>query len=142
MLRFDLPRVWSNVTRLEAFVSFLVCAASLLYTPWLMLILVLQGFVRGFLGHYKCPMHRFLAWAFEKRQWAGKQENPGAKMFANKVLFLVSSIAVLIYALGGAFWVVPCIMLMIFATAEWALSFCAACWVYGIWYAKFPPKAM
>lgn len=142
MLRFDLPRVWSRATRLDAFISFLVCGASLLFTPWLMLILVVQGFVRGFLGHYKCPMHRFFSWMLESQGWGGKKENPGAKMFANKVLFIVSSISVLIYAFGGEFWIVPCIMLMIFTTLEWAVSFCAACWAYGAWYSKFPPKAM
>lgn len=141
MLRFDLPRVWSHVTRIEAFSNFLVCAASLLWTPWLMLILVAQGFVRGFLGHYKCPMHRLLAWSAERKGWGGKKENPGAKMFVNKVLFIVSSIAVLLYASGNGLWVVPCFMLAVFTTLEWALSFCAACWVYGVWYSKFPPKA-
>lgn len=141
MLRFDLPRVWSHVTRIEAFINFLVCAASLLWTPWLMLILVAQGFVRGFLGHYKCPMHRVLAWSAQQKGWGGKKENPGAKMFANKVLFIVSSIAVLLYASGTGLWVVPCFMLALFTTLEWALSFCAACWAYGIWYSKFPPKA-
>lgn len=140
MLRFDLPSVWSRVTRLEAFVSFLVCLASLIFTPWLMLILVVQGFVRGFLGHYKCPMHRVLAWSLEARQWGGRKENPGAKMFANKILFFVSSLVVLLYVLGLEFWKVPCTMLLIFTTLEWAFSFCAACWVYGAWYSKFPPK--
>lgn len=141
MLRFDLPPVWSHVTRLEAFVSFLVCAASLVFSPWLMLILVAQGFIRGFFGHYKCPMHRVFASVAEAREWGGKKENPGAKMFANKVLFVVSGISVLIYALGGSFWVVPCVMLMIFTALEWAFSFCAACWVYGLWYSKFPPQS-
>lgn len=55
MLRFDVPPVWSNVTRLEAFISFLVSVAALLFTPWLMLIPAIQGFVRGFFGHHKCP---------------------------------------------------------------------------------------
>src|SRR5690625_6331875 len=35
MLRFDLPRVWSRVTRFEALVNSAVCVASLLVTPWL-----------------------------------------------------------------------------------------------------------
>lgn len=141
MLRFDVPRVWSRVTRLEAFVSFMVCAAALVWSPWLMLILVAQGFIRGFLGHYKCPMHRVLAWSLERKEWGGRKENPGAKMFANKVLFIVSGISVLLYLFGNEFWIVPCFMLALFTTLEWALSFCAACWAYGIWYSKFPPKA-
>jgi len=141
MLRFDLPPVWSNVTRWEAFVNFLVCTASLVFTPWLMVILVVQGFVRGFLGHYKCPAHRLWVRIFETRSWGGKKENAGAKMFANKVLFLASIVAVVAYMLGSDIWKIPCIVLMVFTTLEWAFSFCAACTVYGWWYRWFPPKA-
>jgi len=105
-----------------------------------MAILVVQGFVRGFLGHYKCPLHRALAWSFEAGNCAGRKENPGAKMFANKILFIASSVSVAAYAMDSELWMVPCIVLMVFTTLEWALSFCAACWVYGFWYSKFPPK--
>lgn len=140
MLRFDLPPVWSHVTRWEAFINFIVCGASLLLTPWLMLILVAQGFVRGFLGHYKCPAHRLWAHVFETRGWGGKKENAGAKMFANKILFLASLVAVVTHAMGSDFWRVPCLVLMVFTTLEATLAFCAACSVYGLWYRWFPPK--
>ena len=142
MLRFDVPPVWSHITRLEAFVNFLVCIAALLFTPWLMLILVVQGFIRGFLGHYKCPAHRVFVYVFEPRGWGGKKENAGAKMFANKILFIASSVSVVAFAMGSDAWKIPCIALLIFTTLEWAASFCAACWVYGLWYGKFPPKAL
>lgn len=141
MLRFDVPAVWSNVTRWEAFISFIVAAAAWLWTPWLMTILVVQGLVRGFFGHYACPSHRLWAKVFESRQWGGKKENPGAKMFANKVLFIAASVAVVAYALGLGIWKVPIIALLIFTTLEWAVKFCAACWVYGMWYNWFPPKS-
>lgn len=141
MLRFDLPPVWSNVTRWEAFIAFLVCGASLLFTPWLMLILVVQGLIRGFFGHYKCPSHRLWAWMFEARNWGGKKENAGAKMFANKVLFIASSITVILYMVGSDIWRIPTTMLMLFTTLEWAFSLCVACSVYGLWYSKFPPKS-
>ena len=140
MLRFDVPPVWSRVTRWEAFISFAVCVLAWFTTPWLMAILVVQGFVRGFLGHYKCPSHRIWARLFEARNWGGKKENAGAKMFANKLLFIASSVSVIAYALGSDIWQIPCLVLMVFATLEWAVSFCAACWVYGAWYSKFPPR--
>lgn len=142
MLRFDLPPVWSHVTRWEAFVNFLVCAAALLFSPWLMAILVAQGFVRGFLGHGKCPAHRLWARIFERLGRAGRKENAGAKMFANKVLFVASTVSVAAYALGAQIWWIPCVALMVFTTLEWAFSFCAACHVYGAWYRRFPPGAM
>lgn len=141
MLRFDLPPVWANVTRWEAFINFLFCLAALFLTPWLMLVPLFQGFVRGFLGHYKCPAHRIWARLFEARGWGGKKENPGAKMFANKLLFLASLVAVIALVSGSDFWKVPCLVLLVFTTLEWAFSFCAACWAYGFWYSRFPPKA-
>jgi len=142
MLRFDLPPVWSNVTRWEAFINFLVCGAALLVSPWLMAILVVQGFIRGFLGHYKCPAHRLWVWLFEARGLGGKKENAGAKMFANKVLFVAASVSLVAYALGSGIWIVPCVALMVFTTLEWAFSYCAACSVYGLWYRWFPPKTL
>ncbi|KKW68001.1 hypothetical protein AAV94_07490 [Lampropedia cohaerens] len=142
MLRFDLPPLWSNVTRLEAFISFLICTAALLLSPWLMAILVAQGFIRGFLGHYKCPAHRIWVRILEARGWAGKKENAGAKMFANKILFIASTVSIVAYALGSDIWRIPVMVLMVFTTLEWAFSFCAACSVYGLWYRWFPPKSI
>ncbi|NLY16821.1 MAG: DUF4395 domain-containing protein [Gammaproteobacteria bacterium] len=140
MLRFDVPPVWSNVTRLEAFISFLVSVAALLFTPWLMLIPAIQGFVRGFFGHHKCPMHHAGIKLLTSCNRAGKQENAGAKMFANKILFIASTVAVVAYALGSNIWMIPVSALIVFTTLEWAFSFCAACWAYVLWYSKFPPQ--
>lgn len=141
MLRFDVPPVWSNATRIDAIVTFLISGAALVFgLPWLMLILAVQGLLRGFFQHRLCPMHRTVSAQLEARGLGGKQENAGAKMFANKVLFLASTIAVIAYALGSSIWVIPVTALVIFTTLEWAFSFCAACWAYGAWYSKFPPK--
>jgi hypothetical protein len=139
MLRFDVPQVWSNVTRWEAFVTTLVCLAALFVWPWLMGLLVLQGAVRGFLGHHRCPSHLLWKALFERLQWQGKKENAGAKMFAAKVLCVASAVSVALYALGSGLWVVPCVALVLFSTMEWAFSFCAACWAYGAWYRRYPP---
>jgi hypothetical protein len=46
MLRFDVPQVWSNVTRWEAFVTFVVCWVALLITPWAMVLLAAAHFER------------------------------------------------------------------------------------------------
>lgn len=140
MLRFDVPQVWSNVTRWEAFITSTVCVLALAISPWLMLILVVQGFIRGFCGHKRCPAHLLWKRVAEAKQWGGKKENAGAKMFANKLLFIVSSIAVILFVSGSALWMVPTVALIVFSTLEWALSFCVACWAYGFWYQHFPPK--
>ncbi|MBM3373141.1 MAG: DUF4395 domain-containing protein [Betaproteobacteria bacterium] len=140
MLRFDVPQVWSNVARWEAFLTFLFCAIALAGLPWIMALLAVQGFVRGFFGHYREPAHQLWHRIAEKRGWGGKKENAGAKMFANKILFLASTAAVLLYASGSSLWVVPCYVLIVFSSLEWALSFCAACWAYGVWYRFFPPS--
>lgn len=140
MLRFDVPPVWSNVTRWEAFINFTLCVLALLVSPWIMVVPVVQGLVRGFFGHHRCPAHHLWKRLFEARGWGGKKENAGAKMFANKILFLASSVSVALLVAGSDLWKIPCIVLIVFTTLEWALSFCAACWVYGLWYQKFPPK--
>ncbi|MEZ2720744.1 DUF4395 family protein [Paenalcaligenes hominis] len=140
MLRFDVPPVWSNVARWEAFVSFVISGLALLYSPWLMIILLVQGLVRGFMGPQTCPAHRLWNYGFERLGWAGRKENAGAKMFANKVLALASTVALIAYAMGSSMWQVPVTALLIFTSLEWAFSFCAACWVYGAWYRWFPPK--
>lgn len=139
MLRFDIPRVWSHVIRLEALMTTLVCLLAWFVSPWFMALLVLQGAVRGFVGHHRCPAH--LAWkaVLLRAGWAGKQEDAGAKMFANKILFVASSASLTLFLAGSSLWVVPCGALIVFSTAEWALAFCAACWVYGAWYRRFPP---
>ncbi|MBD3893160.1 DUF4395 domain-containing protein [Hydrogenophaga sp.] len=141
MLRFDLPQVWSNVIRWEAFLTFVICCVSLLVGfAWLLPLLTVQGFVRGFIGHQHCPLHRVWRKLFEARQWGGKKEDAGAKMFANKLLFLASGISFTLFMLGSPLWIVPCIALVIFSFMEWAFSYCAACSAYGVWYRKFPPK--
>lgn len=140
MLRFDVPPVSANVTRWEAFVSCVVAILAMLVSPWFMAILLVQGFVRGFLGHFKCPAHRLWNWLFTARGWEGAKENAGAKMFANKILFLASAVSLGLYAAGLSLWQVPVSLLIVFTALEWAFSFCAACWVYGAWYRWFPPK--
>ncbi len=140
MLRFDVPQVWSNVIRWEAFITFVLSGIALLVAPWVMLLLVVQGFVRGFIGHHRCPAHLLWKKIAESRQWGGKKENAGAKMFANKILFLASAVSMALYFSGSALWVVPCAALIVFSFMEWALSFCVACWAYGFWYQHFPPK--
>lgn len=141
MLRFDVPQVWSNVIRWEAFVTFVLSGSAVLFgLPWLMLILVVQGAVRGFIGHHRCPAHLLWKKIAEARQWGGKKENAGAKMFANKLLFLAGSASLLLFFSGSTLWVIPASALVVFSCLEWALSFCVACWAYGLWYQHFPPK--
>jgi hypothetical protein len=104
-----------------------------------MALLVLQGAVRGFVGHHRCPSHLLWRWLALLLGWQGKQENAGAKMFANKVLFVASAASLGLFLLGSPLWKVPCVALIGFSFLEWGLAFCAACWVYGAWYRRFPP---
>lgn len=140
MLRFDVPPVPANVIRLEAFVNFAFCVAAWFVSPWLMVVPALQGLVRGFFGHAYCPLHRLWRAILEPRGHAGRLENAGAKMFANKILFVASTAALVLAATGSALWRVPVGALFVFTTLEWAFAFCAACWVYGAWYKRFPPN--
>ena len=139
MLRFDLPQVPANVIRWEAFVTFLCCVAALLVSPWFMLVPAVQATLKGFVGHGKCPAHRAWRAVFRARGWLGRMEDAGPKMFAAKVLLLASGVALGLAAAGSTLWRIPVAALVLFSTLEWALSFCAACWAYGLWYRRFPP---
>lgn len=102
MLRFDVPPVHANATRLDAVITFLVCLAALgLRLPWLMLLLVVAGAVRGFVGHYRCPIHRASLWLVQRIGRPGPKENAGAKMFAAKLLFIASAISVVLWLAGS-----------------------------------------
>lgn len=140
MLRFDVPPVYANVIRVEAFVTFALCVTALLGFPYFLPLLALMGLIRGFWGHYKCPSHRLLTKLMMRFGIAGHKENAGAKMFANKILFVAATVASVLFFAGISLWKVPTTALVIFSTLEWAFSFCLACWAYGFWYKFFPPK--
>ncbi|KAF7598697.1 MAG: hypothetical protein CGU29_11285 [Candidatus Dactylopiibacterium carminicum] len=134
MLRFDIPPVWSNAVRLDALTTFLISAIALAGAPYLMFLLIVQGLVRGFFRHGLCPMHRVFTRVLKKLGTAGRQENAGATMFANKLLFIASSVATVLWLTGSVMWVVPVSVLMAFSFLEAAFSFCAACWAYTLWH--------
>jgi hypothetical protein len=134
MLRFDLPRVPANVIRAEALFNTTTCLLALFVSPWFMLIPAVQGLVKGFLGHGKCPMHLALRKLLSAKGWQGRLENAGPKMFAAKLLAAAAIVALVLYVAGSTLWKVPVIVLVVFSCLEWSLSFCAACWAYGLWY--------
>ena len=105
-----------------------------------MAVLVVQAFVKGFFGHYKCPSHLLWKRLFDVYVWTGAMVNAGAKMFAAKILLIASSVSLGLFLADSEFWKIQCMILIVFSFLEWALSFCAACWVYGLWYRFFPPK--
>jgi hypothetical protein len=140
MLRFDIPPVNANVARFEAFITFSFCLIALLGFPYLLPVLAVMGFIRGFFGHYKCPSHRLFTKIMTHMNIAGKKENAGAKMFANKLLFIAATVASFLFFMDIDLWKVPTSILVVFSTLEWAFSFCVACWSYGYWYKLFPPQ--
>lgn len=140
MLRFDLPKVWSNAIRVDAFVTFVIAIASLVVSPWLLTLTAVLGAVRGFGGHHRCAVHGLWSTLLQRRGLAGRKEDVGAKMFAAKVLFLASTVALVLNGFGSGLWVVPAGALVLFSFLEWAFSFCAGCWAYSLWYRFFPPR--
>jgi hypothetical protein len=140
MLRFDIPTVCANAIRLDAFVTFLICVFAFLGFTQILVITTVVGFIRGFLHHQKDPLHLLSKNLLFKFNLQGKKENAGAKMFSAKILFIASSIALILFNLNIFHWHVPVMALMIFSTLEWGFNFCAGCWVYGGWYKLFPPN--
>lgn len=140
MLRFDLPRVPANVIRWEALVTHALLWLALLVSPWFLVVTAVQGLVKGFFGHHRCPAHLLWRKLFQARGWGGKLEDMGAKMFAAKLLMLASAVGLGLFLGGSALWQVPTVVLLVFSFLEWAFGFCAGCWAYGAWYKAFPPK--
>lgn len=135
MLRFDVPPVHANAARLDALVTFVICVlAFALELPWLMVITAAAGFVRGFLGHGLCPLHKASLAVLQRFDAAGKKENAGAKMFAAKLLFIASAVSLVLWLVGLEMWKIPVGVLIVFSFAEWAFKFCAGCWAYTLWY--------
>lgn len=135
MLRFDVPPVHANAARLDALVTFVICVlAFALELPWLMVITAAAGFVRGFLGHGRCPLHKASLAVLQRFDAAGKKENAGAKMFAAKLLFIASAVSLALWLAGLEMWKIPVGVLIVFSFAEWAFKFCAGCWAYTLWY--------
>lgn len=134
MLRFDLPPIWSNAARLDALSTFIIVLSALAGFPYLLPLLIVQGLVRGFIGHARCPSHRLYASLLCRAGLGGKKENAGAKMFANKLLFVAASVASGLYFAGNGMWIVPVSVLAVFSFLEAAFAFCVACWVYAAWY--------
>ena len=134
MLRFDVPPVWSNAARVDALLTFTISVLALAGFPWLVPLLIVTGLVRGIFGHHRCPSHRLYAALLQKLGLAGKKENAGAKMFANKLLLIASSVATALYLAGSGMWIVPMTVLTVFSFLEWAFSFCVACWAYALYH--------
>jgi hypothetical protein len=134
MLRFDLPRIPTNAARADALITWLVSGAALMGFVYLVPLLAVQGFVRGFFRHGLEPAHKGISALLSAKGWAGKLEDAGAKMFANKILFVAATAATVLYLSGSSMWKLPVTALFIFSFLEWALSFCAGCWAYGAYY--------
>ncbi|HEX6735608.1 MAG TPA: DUF4395 family protein [Azonexus sp.] len=134
MLRFDIAPVCANAYRLQAAMSFTI-AALYLFTPyrWVAVLLVLGGFLRGFVSPHKCLSYRLFA-AVTRRLGLARTQNAGSKMFADKVAFVAGAVMVGSWLLGSEIGMVPATAILIFALLDLVTGFCAACWAYGLWY--------
>ncbi len=141
MLRFDLPRVDANAVRIDAIFTTIVSAFALLGIPYLIPLLAIQGFVRGFFRHGLEPLHRVSTGLLKSWGRSGKAEDAGAKMFANKILFIAATIATVLWSLSIPMWKVPVTALLIFSAMEWGFKFCAGCWAYSLYYQIRQPKS-
>lgn len=134
MLRFDIKPVFSNVVRVEAIITSLVFILAIFNFWYLLPIIIFQSFIRGFLDPHKCFSHRIIEFILNKKNIAGKKENAGAKMFAQKLLFIASSISLFLILIESSLQIFPLTAILIFSTLEWSLNFCIACWAYSFFY--------
>lgn len=135
MLRFDIPPVYSNVARVEAlFTTFSYSLALFFGFIWFIPLIAIQSFVRGFINPHKCFFHLGVEKVLMKYNKAGHKENAGAKMFAQKLLFIASVVTMLLYFNNSSLVIFPLSVITAFSILEWAFSFCIACWAYSIFY--------
>ena len=134
MLRFDIPPVDANAYRFVATVSFAV-AAIYLFTPykWAALILVLGGFLRGFVSPHKCPSYKLFEGMTARIGWV-KKVNAGSKMFADKIACVAGVVMAATWWSGSDIGMIPASAILLFAFIDLATGFCAACWAYAAWY--------
>ncbi|CAA7614599.1 conserved membrane hypothetical protein [Candidatus Terasakiella magnetica] len=134
MLRFDIAPVCSNAYRFQAAMSFGI-AALYLFTPyrWVALVLAFGGILRGFVSPHKCLSYRLFSAITAKLGWT-QTVNAGAKMFADKIAGIAGIAMVASWLLGSDVGNIPATAILIFALIDLTTGFCAACWVYGVWY--------
>jgi cellulose synthase/poly-beta-1,6-N-acetylglucosamine synthase-like glycosyltransferase len=134
MLRFDVPPVYSNVARVEAFFTTIAYALGIIGFIWLIPLVAVQSFIRGFINPHKCFFHLGVEKALCALKKEGHKENAGAKMFAQKLLFIASIVTMLLYFNNSSLVIFPLSVITAFSILEWAFSFCIACWAYSIFY--------
>lgn len=134
MLRFDIAPICSNAYRFQAAMSFAI-AALYLFTPyqWVAFLLVLGGFLRGFVSPHKCLSYKLFA-GLTGKLGLSRMQNAGSKMFADKVAFIAGAVMVGSWLLGSEIGLIPATAILIFAAIDLVTGFCAACWAYGLWY--------
>lgn len=134
MLRFDIPHVCSNAYRLQSAMNFTI-AALYLFTPyrWVSLLLVIGGFLRGFVSPHYCLSYRLFSGITGKLS-LGKMQNAGSKMFADKVAFALGVVMMGSWLLGSEIGMIPATAILVFALLDLLTGFCAACWAYTLWY--------
>lgn len=134
MLRFDIPPVCAGAYRIQAAVTFTL-AALYLFTPyrWVSLLLLAGAFVRGFVSPHRCPSYLLFAGIARRAGWS-RTLNAGAKMFADKVVFIAGCVMAVCWLLGSEIGMIPAAALLVFAFIDLLTGFCAACWAYGLWY--------
>ncbi|MDR1995876.1 DUF4395 family protein [Azonexus sp.] len=134
MLRFDIPQVCSNAYRLQAAMSFAI-AALYLFTPyrWVSLLLVLGGFLRGFVSPHYCLSYRLFS-GITSKLGLGKMQNAGSKMFSDKIAFVAGMVMVASWLLDSEIGMIPAAAILIFSLLKILTGFCVACWAYTLWY--------
>lgn len=134
MLRFDIAPVCANAYRIQAAVT-LTLSSVYYFTPykWVAFILMLSAALRGFVSPHKCPAYLLFS-SLTRKMGLEKKINAGAKLFADKIVTLAAGVMAFTWVAGSTIGDIPAIVLMVFATIDLVTGFCAACWVYGLWY--------
>ncbi len=126
--------------RLTALFVFLIVLGNLFIGSWwIALLLVIDFFLRGFaFGRYS-PLNRTSDWIDRKFFPPGRQIDRAPKLFAARLGFIFCDclLIAIIFELTTLTLFISCVLLL-FSFLEFALGFCAGCYVYSFLRKFFP----
>lgn len=136
MLQFcpvNSEKVNEKVVRSNALITVTLLLLVLFWPPaiWLVGLLSLDFFIRGFVGSAYSPIAQLSKGIVRTLGLKPQTVNLAPKQFAARIGFLLSALAGLFFLLGlSTLGIAVAGIILVFAFAEGALGFCVACLIY------------
>ena len=125
-----------TIIRLNAlFVSALIVSFLFSSMEWIIIFLAADYFIRGFVKRDLSMIKGISTFLAEKLNINTKSINAGPKIFAAKIGFYMSLLAIILSLTGHTILsILVALTLLTFSVLEGAFSFCVACKIYPFFY--------